>query len=790
MRSSSEEGGRVSRRREERRKDERRHMKSRERSDERKRRKKDERRREKKEREEEDVDHDKEELKGRKAEKQEEKERKDDWESGEKRRKLEELKQRIIKKKLKEKEGGEAGKVGVASGGDEIAKEDEGDKEEKWQCKAERKEEKQEERRERKDDGRYHERPDRHRHKDDRHKEDRHDRHKEDRNKEDRNKEDRHYRHKNDRHDRRDRHDKDDRHRREEGHKVESNREDRQRSSRHDKHKQEKYDKRKKEEKRRGRSREVEDRRRGSDGCRQDDNSSDASDASRRRKKRRRDTDSSERKRRKDPKDNRTSQSAATEDAPVTATVPLTLTSTTISPTVPPIATTTITTTISAPSPSRLAFSDAPPGGLGDTAEWLTKYQQGLLQAALLAQTNTSPGIVGVPAVTTQLDPISKHARKVYVGNLPPGVTDINIQMFVNEFLNSKLSNKPLGDPVVGVYLNEARRFAFVEHRSIEEANYTLSQDGIVWIGHSLKLRRPQDYSPQLAEQQLQIEMQGKQGVSSLRGAVGYEPVNVAANIAPNVVSTTVEDGPNKVFVGGLPHIMTDESCKELLQSFGPLKSFHLVKDRERTNECKGYAFCEFVEDRSTTMACEGLNGMKIADRVLNVRRAAPLSAMAKAGVAPALLPLRDETVPITEPPEPIPKPVIPPTPIVPMGNYEAATVSIGKTCRVIAVKNMATSEQMKNAGCRERWMDDVRRQCSAVCEVLSVELQGTNVLVECPATHQAVQIMKILQGKMYDGRLLTVAFSEATSSMKKASILRLMKEAQQVTLETAFEKS
>ena len=46
-------------------------------------------------------------------------------------------------------------------------------------------------------------------------------------------------------------------------------------------------------------------------------------------------------------------------------------------------------------------------------------------------------------------------------------------------------------------------------------------------------------------------------------------------------------DAAERVFVGGLPYYLTDDQCKELLGSFGGIKSFDLVKDRE-TGTSKG----------------------------------------------------------------------------------------------------------------------------------------------------------------------------------------------------------
>ena len=90
---------------------------------------------------------------------------------------------------------------------------------------------------------------------------------------------------------------------------------------------------------------------------------------------------------------------------------------------------------------------------------------------------------------------------------------------------------------------------------------------------------------------------------------------------ALGVVGTTVVDGPNKVFVGGLPYDLTEEQVKELMMAFGPLKAFHLVKEPGSSNS-KGYGFCEYANPAHTKLACEGLNNMQLRDKTLTVRAA------------------------------------------------------------------------------------------------------------------------------------------------------------------------
>ncbi|KAK9948648.1 hypothetical protein M0R45_004215 [Rubus argutus] len=62
----------------------------------------------------------------------------------------------------------------------------------------------------------------------------------------------------------------------------------------------------------------------------------------------------------------------------------------------------------------------------------------------------------------------------------------------------------------------------------------------------------------------------------------------------------------------------TDQGVAE---SFGPLRGFDLVKDRE-TGNSKGYAFCVYQDLSVTDIACAALNGIKMGDKTLTVRRA------------------------------------------------------------------------------------------------------------------------------------------------------------------------
>ena len=103
---------------------------------------------------------------------------------------------------------------------------------------------------------------------------------------------------------------------------------------------------------------------------------------------------------------------------------------------------------------------------------------------------------------------------------------------------------------------------------------------------------------------------------------------NNKQNQALGVVGTNVTDGPNKIYIGSIPPQLTDDNVKEILSAFGQLKAFNLVRDPGSVLS-KGYAFCEYTDASLTQVAIEGLNGLPVADKQLQVR-VANLSAKAQ----------------------------------------------------------------------------------------------------------------------------------------------------------------
>jgi len=130
---------------------------------------------------------------------------------------------------------------------------------------------------------------------------------------------------------------------------------------------------------------------------------------------------------------------------------------------------------------------------------------------------------------------ISRQARRLYVGNIPFGVTEEMMMDFFNNQMGMASLSQADGNPVIACQVNLDKNFAFLEFRSVDETTQAMAFDGINFQGQSLKIRRPRDYQP-------------LPGMS--------ETPSVAV---PGVVSTVVQDSPHKIFIGGLPNYLNED---------------------------------------------------------------------------------------------------------------------------------------------------------------------------------------------------------------------------------------
>lgn len=275
---------------------------------------------------------------------------------------------------------------------------------------------------------------------------------------------------------------------------------------------------------------------------------------------------------------------------------------------------------------------------------------------------------------------ISRQARRLYVGNIPFGVTEEMMMDFFNTQMKLASLSQAEGNPIIACQVNLDKNFAFLEFRSVDETTQAMAFDGINFQGQSLKMRRPRDYQP-------------------LPGMAEQPTVAV-----PGVVSTAVQDSPHKIFIGGLPNYLNEDQVKELLTSFGLLKAFNLVKD-SATGLSKGYAFCEYVDPAVTDQACAGLNGMQLGDKKLIVQRASIGAKNAQAAPVQLQVPGLDvQQIQVAGPPT-----------------------------EVLCLMNMITPEELEDEEEYEDICEDVKEECSKYGVVKSMEIPRPIKGVEVP---------------------------------------------------------
>ncbi|XP_033756528.1 splicing factor U2AF 50 kDa subunit-like isoform X1 [Pecten maximus] len=358
-------------------------------------------------------------------------------------------------------------------------------------------------------------------------------------------------------------------------------------------------------------------------------------------------------------------------------------------------------------------YWDVPPAGFEHMTPMQYKSMQGSSNGQI-PQTITVPNV----ALTNTTVPfagsaISRQARRLYVGNIPFGVTEEAMMDFFNHQMKMTGLAQADGSPVIAVQINLDKNFAFLEFRSVDETTQAMAFDGINFQGQSLKIRRPRDYQP-------------------LPGMAETPTVNV-----PGVVSTVVQDSPHKIFIGGLPNYLNEDQVKELLTSFGPLKAFNLVKD-SATGLSKGYAFCEYVDVTITDQACAGLNGMQLGDKKLIVQRA---SVGAKNAQAPVQLQIPGLNM----------------------------TQGSGPATEVLCLMNMVAPEELEDEEEYEDILEDVKEECGKYGIVRSIEIprpiKGVEVpgcgkifvefnsIIDCQKAQQA------LTGRKFSNRVVVTSY-------------------------------
>ncbi len=79
------------------------------------------------------------------------------------------------------------------------------------------------------------------------------------------------------------------------------------------------------------------------------------------------------------------------------------------------------------------------------------------------------------------------------------------------------------------------------------------------------------------------------------------------------------------IYVGNLPHEVTDEELREAFEAFGEVTSVNIIKDKY-SGQPRGFGFVEMPANAECQAAISGLNGKEMKGRPLTVSEARPRS--------------------------------------------------------------------------------------------------------------------------------------------------------------------
>lgn len=350
-----------------------------------------------------------------------------------------------------------------------------------------------------------------------------------------------------------------------------------------------------------------------------------------------------------------------------------------------------------------VGFEHIPP------AQYKQMQQAGQIPAIHYANPQSAVPVLG--------STVTRQARRLYVGNYPFGVSEQQLADFFNQQMHLNGLAQATGSPVLSCQINVEKNFAFVEFRSIDETTQAMAFDGINFMGQALKVRRPRDYQ-------------------AMPGTADYPATNLMG-----VVSSVVSDSPHKIFIGGLPSYLNDSQVKELLQSFGPLRGFNLVKD-STTGVSKGFAFCEYADVAITDQAVAGLHGMQLGDRTLVVQRAS-LGAKHTNVNANAAVQVQ-----------------------VPGLDLNAGGITASE---VLVLINMVTPDELGDEEEYEAILEDVTEECNKYGKVVSIEIprpiEGVDVpgcgkvFVEFASVSDCIKAQQNLTGRKFANRVVVTSY-------------------------------
>lgn len=226
-------------------------------------------------------------------------------------------------------------------------------------------------------------------------------------------------------------------------------------------------------------------------------------------------------------------------------------------------------------------------------------------------------------------------------------------------------------------------------------------------------------------------------------------------------------ESDNKLYMGGIPLTAKEHEVRNLVESFGQLKLFNLVKDPNNEELNRGFCFFEYLDEKVTERALKGLNNIDMGDRKLRVQRAT----------------INNKSFTILQQMKNTPAPQTPPSfgpgksnfsdyiPTIQPHQHIEVPIYAALPSRVIQLINMISIEDVMDDLEYREIVEDIRNECMQYGTVLNVEIPRPDkicslagpavgkIFVKFSTLQSAKKARYKISGKKYNRRTCIASF-------------------------------
>lgn len=316
------------------------------------------------------------------------------------------------------------------------------------------------------------------------------------------------------------------------------------------------------------------------------------------------------------------------------------------------------------------------------------------------------------------------HKCKLVLTNLPPKTKIKEITELLETYLEVLDPNKKR-NAIHSIEPYDNGSYYVVEFRSRQESKACLSFDKSDWRGYKIRVWTPQKFCDEYNQTEGKVLLQ----------------------------TTYDSTADHKVYMGNISSTLDEAKIRSICESFGTLRSFHLVKDPDNPLKHKGFAFFEYVNEKITDKASRALDDLEFGGKKLRVQRATvnPKAAAPKQTA---------ESQPVTGFLK-----NVPPGKRIPIPGFSMIPSRVVQFLNMLAVEDLMDDEEY--AGIK----NDLLQACNQFGEVLEVKIPRPNnetgeatgavgkAFVKFSHVVAAKQARFRLSGRRFNRRLVVASF-------------------------------